>query len=137
MNCAYSTANPVYTGARGGYPAGDLNWFPSRYSAWLADPVSGVSGPLSGVPAVFELHQNYPNPFNPATTISFTLGKGGFTTLVVYNVLGQKVATLVAGNVTAGRHDVKFDASAVSSGMYFYRLESGNLSSVKKMMLLK
>jgi hypothetical protein len=137
MNCTYPTANPIYTGAKGGYPAGDLNWFPARYTAWLADPVSGVSEPANGVPAVFELHQNYPNPFNPATTISFTLGKGGFTTLVVYNVLGQKVATLVSGNVAAGRHDVKFDASTVSSGMYFYRLESGNLSSVKKMMLLK
>ena len=137
LNCSYSTSNPVYTGAGGGYPAGDLNWFPARLAAWMADPVSGVGEQPTGVPAVFELHQNYPNPFNPATTISFTLGKGGFTTLVVYNVLGQKVATLVSGNVAAGRHDVKFDAAAVSSGMYFYRLESGNLSSVKKMMLLK
>jgi hypothetical protein len=137
LNCAYSASNPVYTAATGGYPVGDLNWFPARLAAWMADPVSGVSEQPNGVPAVFELHQNYPNPFNPATTISFTLGKGGFTTLVVYNVLGQKVATLVSGNVSAGRHDVKFDAGTVSSGMYFYRLESGNLSSVKKMMLLK
>ncbi len=137
MDCSYSTSNSIYTAATGGYPVGDLNWFPTRLSTWLADPVNGVSQPVDGVPALFELHQNYPNPFNPATTISFTLGKAGITTLVVYNVLGQKVATLVSGNLSAGRHDVKFDASAVSSGMYFYRLESGNLSSVKKMMLLK
>jgi hypothetical protein len=137
MNCAYLTSNPIYTGAKGGYPVGDLNWFPARYASWLTDPAVGISPIGNGVPAVFELHQNYPNPFNPATTISFTLGKGGITTLAVYNVLGQKVATLVSGYVASGRHEVTFDASAVSSGMYFYRLESGNLSSVKKMMLLK
>ena len=137
MDCSYSTSNPVYTGARGGYPAGDLNWFPSRYNSWLSDPALGVSPVPGGLPEVFELSQNYPNPFNPATTISFTLGKAGVTTLEVYNVLGQKVATLISGYVSAGRHDVTFDASRVSSGMYFYRLESGNLSSVRKMMLLK
>ena len=137
LNCAYSTSNPVYTAATGGFPVGDLNWFPTRYAAWLGSPASSVTPGAEGVPNVFELHQNYPNPFNPATTISFTLGKTGFTTLTVFNLLGQKVATLFSGSLSAGRHEVKFDASAVSSGMYFYRLESGNLSSVKKMMLLK
>ena len=136
MNCAYATSNPVYTGARGGYPAGDLNWFPSRYATWLADPAMGIA-PAGGAPVVFALHQNYPNPFNPSTVLSFTLGKGALTSLTVYNVLGQKVATLFNGFAPAGTHEVTFDARALSSGVYFYRLESGNLASVKKMMLLK
>ena len=136
MNCAYSTSNPVYTGAHGGYPAGDLNWFPSRYATWLTDPAMGITA-AGGAPEAFALHQNYPNPFNPSTTIAFTLGKGGMTSLAVYNVLGQKVATLFDGYAAAGTHDVTFDAHALASGVYFYRLESGSLASVKKMMLLK
>jgi len=137
MNCAYSTSNPVYTGAHGGYPAGDLNWFPARYATWLNDPAMGIGQAGGGVPVTFALHQNYPNPFNPSTVVSFTLGKGDITSLVVYNVLGQKVATLFSGYAPAGTHEVTFDARALSSGVYFYRLESGSFSAVRKMMLLK
>ena len=137
MNCAYSTSNPVYTGAHGGYPAGDLNWFPTRYATWLNDPAMGIGQAGGGVPVTFALHQNYPNPFNPSTVVSFTLGKGDITSLVVYNVLGQKVATLFSGYAPAGTHEVTFDARALSSGVYFYRLESGSFSAVRKMMLLK
>jgi hypothetical protein len=136
LNCAYSTSNAIYTGATGGYPVGDLNWFPSRYAAWKSDAVSDV--PMGeGLPAAFTLAQNYPNPFNPATTITFTLTKSGLTTLVVFNILGQKVATPVAGVLTAGPHDVRFDGAGLASGVYFYRLESGGLASVKKMMLMR
>jgi hypothetical protein len=83
------------------------------------------------------LHQNYPNPFNPSTKISFTLSKTGFTTLAVYNVLGQKVATLLEQQLSAGEQTVPFDASRLSSGVYFYKLQSGNINEMKKMVLMK
>jgi hypothetical protein len=89
------------------------------------------------VPALFELSQNYPNPFNPSTSISYSVPMDGMVTLAVYNLLGEKVATLVNMEMKSGRYEVKFDASSLSSGLYFYRLDAGNYSSVKKMMLLK
>ena len=85
----------------------------------------------------FRLEQNYPNPFNPSTTIDFSLRKAAKVTLEVYNVLGEKVATLVDGRITAGTHSVTFDASNFSSGVYFYKLSSGDFSMTRKMMLLK
>ncbi|MGD0591198.1 MAG: T9SS type A sorting domain-containing protein [Bacteroidota bacterium] len=89
-------------------------------------------------PIDFALEQNYPNPFNPSTTINFTLGKASNVKLSVYNVLGQKVATLVDSHMNAGRQSVVFDASRFASGVYFYRLDAGsNFNSVKKMLLLK
>jgi hypothetical protein len=136
LDCAYSTSNAVYTAGRGGYPVGDLNWFPTRYAAWLVDPINSVPGDR-GVPERFTLEQNFPNPFNPSTNISFTLARGGFTTLTVYNLLGQKIATLIAENLTAGSHEIRFDATNLSTGVYFYRLQSGALSAVKKMLLVR
>ena len=140
LNCSYSTSNPLYSAASCGYPVGDLKWFPARYATWKTDPCVQEALPVDehpNVPATFSLAQNYPNPFNPATKISFTLAKAGFSTLVVYNVLGQKVATLLAKDMTVGFHEVSFDASNLSTGMYFYRLESGKNFDVKKMMVLK
>ena len=88
-------------------------------------------------PSRYVLNQNYPNPFNPSTKISFVLGESGLTKLSIYNVLGQKVATLFEKELSVGYHEYKFDASSLSSGIYFYRLESGKYSAVHKMMLLK
>ena len=85
----------------------------------------------------FSLEQNYPNPFNPSTTISFTLTANQFVTLKVFNALGEEVSTLVNGNLTQGLHSINFNANGLSSGFYIYRLESGNLVQVRKMMLLK
>ncbi len=85
----------------------------------------------------FGLEQNYPNPFNPTTSISYTIPKSAQTTLKVYDVLGNEVATLVNGENTAGVHSVEFNAAKLSSGIYFYKLQSGNLLQTKKMMLLK
>jgi hypothetical protein len=90
------------------------------------------------VPAVFKLSQNYPNPFNPTTTINFTLDKSGYTTLRVYNILGKEVATLFSSNAEAGRiYEVNFNAKYLSSGLYFYKLQSGKNSEIKKLVLLK
>jgi hypothetical protein len=89
------------------------------------------------VPNVFALSQNYPNPFNPATTIAFDLPRETYTRLVVYNALGQEVATLVKAVLGAGHQSVQFDASQLPGGVYLYRLEAGTSSMVKKMTLLK
>jgi hypothetical protein len=93
--------------------------------------------PSSGVPSDFVLEQNFPNPFNPATSISFALPNSGFTTLAVYDLLGNHVASLVNGQVSAGRHTVQFDAYGLASGIYFYRLQSGHYSGVKKLIVLQ
>jgi hypothetical protein len=85
----------------------------------------------------FSLDQNYPNPFNPNTTLSFVIGHSSFVTLKVYDVLGNEVATLVDGEKPAGSYEVEFDASGLSSGMYFYKLQTGNFVETKKMLLLK
>ena len=90
-----------------------------------------------GLPTTYELAQNYPNPFNPSTTIKYQLPKDGIVTLKVYDILGSEVATLVNEQKTAGRYEVSFNASQLASGVYIFRLKSGEYVSSKKMMLLK
>ena len=87
----------------------------------------------------FILFQNYPNPFNPKTIISWQLPESGWQTLKIYDALGNEITTLVEGFREAGRHYVEFDASKynLSSGVYFYRLQAGNYSSIKKLVLMK
>ena len=85
----------------------------------------------------FTLEQNYPNPFNPSTIISFAIASNQLVTLKVYNAIGEEVRTLVNSGLAKGTYNINFDAKGLSSGMYFYRLESGNQVQVKKMMLLK
>ena len=88
-------------------------------------------------PTKFNLSQNYPNPFNPSTVINYSIPKSQIVTLKVYNLLGQEVMTLVNQQQAAGNYHVTFDASRLSSGIYFYTIRSGNYSATKKMMLLK
>jgi hypothetical protein len=83
------------------------------------------------------LHQNYPNPFNPATTISYDLPTRSHVTLKIFNVLGREVATLVNGEIEAGRHQVRWNADRLASGVYFYRLRAGEFVENRKMILLK
>jgi photosystem II stability/assembly factor-like uncharacterized protein len=88
-------------------------------------------------PTSFALEQNYPNPFNPSTVIRYQLAVSSQTTLKVYDVLGREVATLVNERQAAGNHDVKFDASKLTSGIYFYRLTVGGYTQTKKMLFVK
>ncbi|MFA5832753.1 MAG: T9SS type A sorting domain-containing protein [Bacteroidota bacterium] len=85
----------------------------------------------------FALEQNFPNPFNPATTLRYSIPVSGVVSLKVFNILGQEVATLVSEYQSSGVYSVKFDASKLSSGMYLYRITTGDFSQVKKMLLLK
>jgi hypothetical protein len=152
VNLAYSNAK-LLTGATGGFPVGDLNWFPVKKGEWTAQRTAEYAAITQALntggrtitavptdpnaPVVFSLDQNYPNPFNPSTKISFSIAKSAVTTLKVFNALGQEVATLVNGIMPAGTHDVSFNASGLASGMYFYRLTSGDATQMKKMVILK
>lgn len=89
------------------------------------------------VPNVYSLAQNYPNPFNPSTKISFALPKAGNVKLVVFDLLGREIRTLVNEFRTAGNHTVEFNASNLASGVYFYRIEAGDFTATKKMLLIK
>ena len=89
------------------------------------------------VPHGYALAQNYPNPFNPTTTINFDIGKPSTVKLTVYNILGQRIATLVNSYMNAGAYAIPFDGANLASGVYFYRLEAGSYKFIKKMMLLK
>ncbi len=104
------------------------------------DTASVVSEDI--LPAKFAVYENYPNPFNPSTNIIFDIVEQSQTDVSVWNLLGQKVAVLFSGDLNAGRHSIKFDGhhtngSLLPSGVYIYRIESGNNVATKKMMLLK
>jgi len=100
--------------------------------------LSAEEGNAAGLPHRFELLQNYPNPFNPQTTITFTLPRTVHVTLRVYDVLGREIATLVDHeSLGAGTHDVLFDASHLSSGVYFYRLQADGIALTKQLALIK
>ncbi|MCX6162221.1 MAG: T9SS type A sorting domain-containing protein, partial [Ignavibacteriae bacterium] len=104
-----------------------------------------VNSPLSAfsiiadnmIPTTYDLSQNYPNPFNPVTTIKYQIPKDGLVKLIIYDVLGREIKILVNEIKTAGYYDIKFDASYLSSGIYFYRFYTGNYTSIKKMMVIK
>jgi hypothetical protein len=98
---------------------------------------TGVNSSGQSLPTQFALQQNYPNPFNPTTTIDYTLPQTAVVTLRVFNVLGQEVKTLTNSVEPAGVHSVQFDATNLTSGVYFYRLQAGSFSQVKRMLLLK
>ena len=84
-----------------------------------------------------ELYQNHPNPFNPSTVISFNLSELSHVNITIYNAIGQKVAELINKEMNGGFHNINFDASSLSSGFYFYRLETQNYSKTMKMILLR
>lgn len=104
----------------------------ARYAA-----MTSIDDDFVNLPGEFSLSQNYPNPFNARTTISFSISSPGQVNLVAYDLLGRKVATLVDRQMEAGSHSAVWDCSELSSGIYFYRLTSGDKSEVRKMTLIK
>ena len=118
-----------------------LFYFPWRYTGVNAneefcDELVSAE-PIDERAYIFQLGQNYPNPFNPATTIDYEVPMEGHVTLHLYNVLGQRVATLVNDTQSAGRHQVNLDATRLASGSYIYRLVAGDRSLTRTMMLIK
>ena len=99
--------------------------------------IVGVEEDISSPPLSFTLKQNYPNPFNPVTTISYALPSISKVLLIIYNLRGEEIARLVNGIQPAGLHQVTWDASGVSSGIYFYRIHAGDYIQTRKMLLLK
>ena len=116
-----------------------------QYRGWYIDDFAsdGFGTSLDGVashdgmPGTYVLQQNYPNPFNPSTTIAYQIASPGHVLLKVYDVLGREVATLVNETQPAGAFEATWDARNAASGLYFYRLEAGTFSDVKRMLLLK
>jgi hypothetical protein len=147
VDLSYSDATLINSGM-GGFPIGDLNWFPVQKVTWLAQreaEYSAIDNLLHRTVAVnkyvlpgeYTLSQNYPNPFNPSTVISYQIPAGVFVTLRVFDVLGREVEILVNERQNAGKHSVQFNAFGLSSGMYFYKIEAGNYRNTKKLLLLK
>ena len=103
----------------------------------LDNSVTGVKDNEFALPSNFSLAQNYPNPFNPSTQIEFTIPSMNHVTLKVYNVMGQEIAALLDENLERGRYKVPFDGSQLASGVYLYRIQAGNFTQSKKMLLVK
>jgi len=114
--------------------AGNNIWASSGCNGQITIGIENIG---NEVPTIYKLEQNYPNPFNPLTNIKFSIPKPGFVKLVIYNLLGEEVETLVNENLSQGNYKVDFNASALASGAYLYRLVSGNFSEIKKMVLVK
>ena len=150
VDLSYTDAD-LMTGGTNGFPIGDLNWFPAKKTLWNAQKdaehtaLQNVlnTGKLTDVrqeaniPTGFALDQNYPNPFNPSTMISFSLPHSAYASLKVFDMLGREVATLVNGFTAAGSHEVQFNATNLASGVYLYKLTSGDFTQTMKMMLVK
>ena len=102
----------------------------------VVDP-TGFAQEQNGIPKTYELGQNYPNPFNPNTTIQYALPTRRHVTLTVFNTLGQIVRELVNGDFDAGEHDVQFNGSGFSSGVYLYRMQAGDFVQTRTLILLK
>jgi len=125
VNCVTQSVSNVYAGAG--------NFVYKR----AINEIIGITVSNTQVPEKFNLSQNYPNPFNPSTTIQYSLSSSQFVTLKVYDVLGNEISTLIDEHKQAGFYEVSFNASSLPSGSYFYRLQIGNYSETKKMLLLR
>jgi len=116
----------------------------ARIMTLLGDPAlvarNGITAsvtPSPEAPIDFALYQNYPNPFNPSTNISFENPKNSFVDIALFNLLGQKVATIVSRQFAAGKHTISFDGRGLASGIYLYRMSAGDFSQVRRMILLR
>jgi hypothetical protein len=117
---------------------GDPQSIDFDYGNWILKHIFSITEVEDIIlPDAFTLEQNYPNPFNPSTTIKYRLGSKEFVKLKVFNILGKEVADLVNSEQAAGSYELEFNASGLESGVYFYRIETGNFVETKKMLLMK
>ena len=107
-------------------PSGPIELYPTRVEK------GGTQEDLD-----YRLNQNYPNPFNPETRIEYSLKKQSFVSIEVFDILGNKIKTLVNEKMGAGKHSITFDGIKFPSGIYFYRLECENFLSIRKMVIIK
>ncbi|MBD3377670.1 T9SS type A sorting domain-containing protein [candidate division KSB1 bacterium] len=137
-NLSYSTDSPLFTGAEGGFPVGDLNWFPDKKAEWETYITSVKFEKPETLPSAYELEQNYPNPFNPTTTIRYHLHKSGTVELRVFDILGRQVQTLVNAQQIAGTYTAEFSGHDLANGVYICSLlVNGQQVSNIRMLLLK
>jgi len=108
-----------------------------RIARKYVNSITGIIKSTKEIPEEFRLYQNYPNPFNPNTVIKFSVPKEGHVSLKVFNLLGQKIKTLVDDVMTGGNYEINFSGDQISSGVLFYKLETDNITLVKKMILMK
>lgn len=127
----YATGNSV--NGTGNTSGDQWNFAPDFAVSVLATDANDEQGAATS----FSLGQNYPNPFNPSTQIGYSISSNEFVSLKVYNATGQEVATLVDGFQKAGAYSAAFSASNLTSGIYFYKLQAGSFSSVRKMIVTK
>jgi len=98
---------------------------------------AGIINTSNEIPTVYSLSNNYPNPFNPSTNIKFGIPKDGFVSMKVYDITGREVSNLISQQMKAGQYEVNFNASAISSGVYFYRLNVNNFTGTKSMVIIR
>jgi len=110
---------------------------PEHLPVWGSCPTTSISDSETEFPASFILRQNYPNPFNPSTLIEFGLPEASHVQLAVFDMTGRRVALLENGFRSAGWHQISFDAAGLASGLYIYRIQSGEFAETRKMMLVK
>jgi hypothetical protein len=116
--------------------AGDSLWSSETFGFYV-DPAAAIEDDPHQKPDIFKLYQNYPNPFNPTTTINYELPITNYVELSIFNYLGQKVATLISEVQNTGYHQVEWDASKFSSGVYYYQIKAGEFFATRKMLLIK
>ena len=137
---SYSTSAEAYTAADGGFPLGDLNWFPDKKAEWEAQMTTAVDD-VAELPDGFRLLGNFPNPFNPSTTIRFELPWSANVEIAVFDLLGRRVLSVPAQPFAPGAASVRLDASSLASGMYLYRVTAETNSQIQfqtgRMVLVK
>ena len=138
----YETTHAAYTAGIGGFPVGDLNWFPAKLSEWKDATLNIQEDVASSLPTHFRLMQNFPNPFNPTTNIQFEILERTDIKLELFDVMGKNVATLFKGSKNPGLHQIKWNGTndqgqLLSTGIYFYKLTSKNLTQARKLLFAK
>ena len=126
VNCLIALGNDIYCGTNSGV-----------FKRSLSDIVTSIEKYASNLILGFKLEQNYPNPFNPSTTIKYSIPKSTYVKIVIYDVMGREVCTLVNEEKSAGNYSVRFTSNSLASGIYFYQIETNEFTQTKMMILLR